>query len=208
MFEKRKKQIAGTPPESDSAKKESRTSDAELLAAFGKGEEKAFETLYYRYRKLLYGYLNNLCCGNHSEADEIFEETWLKVIEKAPKYRDEGKFSAWLFRISRNIFIDRLRRNRPEIPAEKSVLEAMLDKAVDSNGSDNGDLQQVLNQALADLPPEQREVFLLREEELLSFREIAEIQECPIGTVLSRMRYALKNLRVFLKDIDSGGFWK
>ena len=171
-------------------------------------EEKAFETLYYRYRKLLYGYLNNLCCGNHSEADEIFEETWLKVIEKAPKYRDEGKFSAWLFRISRNIFIDRLRRNRPEIPAEKSVLETMLDKNAASSGVDNGDLQQVLNQALADLPTEQREVFLLREEKLLSFREIAEIQECPIGTVLSRMRYALKNLRVFLKNIDSGGFWK
>ena len=208
MFEKREKQIAGTLPGSDLAGKQSHISDAELLAAFGKGEEKAFETLYYRYRKLLYGYLNNLCCGNHSEADEIFEETWLKVIEKAPKYRDEGKFSAWLFRISRNIFIDRLRRNRPEIPAEKSVLETMLDKNAASSGVDNGDLQQVLNQALADLPTEQREVFLLREEKLLSFREIAEIQECPIGTVLSRMRYALKNLRVFLKNIDSGGFWK
>lgn len=211
MFEKRKKYDARHLPASGTADRDAGSiSDAELLAAFGKGDEKAFETLYYRYRKLLYGYLNNLCCGNHSEADEVFEETWLRVIEKAGKYRDDGKFSAWLFRISRNIFIDRLRRSKPEIAVEKSYLDAAVDKnsqpVPPSNEADVNDIQKVLVGALAELPPEQREVFLLREEELLSFREIAEIQECPVGTVLSRMRYALKSLRIFLTDIDSGGF--
>lgn len=209
MFEKRKKTNASSVPAAKAVWAYGDFSDAELLKAFGKGEEKAFETLYNRYRNLLYGYLNNLCCGNHSEADEVFEETWLKVIENAPKYRDEGKFSAWLFRIARNIFIDRLRRYKPEVALEKPELDAMLENhlsGISQSKVEIDDIRQTLTRALADLPPEQREVFLLREEEMLSFREIAEIQACAVGTVLSRMRYALKNLRTFLTDIDSGGF--
>ncbi|MCI5779865.1 MAG: sigma-70 family RNA polymerase sigma factor [Lentisphaeria bacterium] len=183
-------------------------SDAELLADFCQGDEKAFETLYHRYRKLLYGYLNNLCGGNTAEADEVFEETWLRVIHKAPGYRDDGKFSAWLFRISRNIFIDRLRRNRPEMIVEVEVEHVLEDAATEFSPEREAgatDLKRVIAQALAKLPPEQREVFLLREEEELSFREIAEIQQCSLGTVLSRMRYALKSLRSFLTGIDTGG---
>ena len=61
---------------------------------------------------------------------------------------------------------------------------------------------------LTSLQPEQKEVFLLREEAELSFKEIAEIQQCSIGTVLSRMRYALKKLRLILRNIDSGGLLK
>ena len=167
--------------------------DAGLLAAFCKGDEKAFETLYYRYRKLLYAYLNNLCAGNSAEADEVFEETWLKVIEKAPKYRDDGKFSAWLFRISRNLFIDRLRKYKPEMIADVEV-EKVMEESVSEFSPDRvigaEDTRKMISMALDGLQLEQREVFLLREEQKLSFKEIAEIQNCSVGTVLSRMRYA------------------
>ena len=86
--------------------------DGELIAAFVRGDEKAFEQLYGRYKRQLYGFLNNLITDNPAEVDEVFEETWLRVLDKLPGYRDEGRFSAWLFRIGRNIFIDRLRKNR------------------------------------------------------------------------------------------------
>ena len=182
--------------------------DAELLAEFCRGDEKAFETLYHRYRQLLYGYLNKLCGGNGAEADEVFEETWLRVIEKAPGYRDDGKFSAWLFRISRNIFIDRLRRNKPELFADvevENVLEDPVTECSPERELGAADTRTLIDRALAALPPEQREVFLLREQEELSFKEIADIQNCSLGTVLSRMRYALKNLRNFLMKFDIGG---
>lgn len=182
--------------------------DAELLAQFCKGDKKAFETLYYRYRKLLYAYLNNLCGNNSAEADEVFSETWLKVIEKASKYRDDGKFSAWLFRISRNIFIDRLRKYKPEMIASvevEKVMEDSLSEVSPDKVLGAVDTEKAISMALAELQVEQREVFLLREEGQLSFKEIAEIQNCSLGTVLSRMRYALKNLRRFLTGIDTGG---
>ena len=185
--------------------------DAELLAQFCKGDEKAFETLYYRYRKLLYAYLNNLCGNNSAEADEVFSETWLKVIEKASKYRDDGKFSAWLFRISRNIFIDRLRKYKPEMIASvevEKVMEDSLSEVSPDKVLGAVDTEKAISMALAELQVEQREVFLLREEGQLSFKEIAEIQNCSLGTVLSRMRYALKRLRMILRNIDSGGLLK
>ena len=80
--------------------------DNGLIKLFLKGDEYAFEVLYRRYRKVLYGFLNNLI-RNPSTTDEIFEETWLKVIAKLDTYKDNGKFTAWLFRIARNTFYDR-----------------------------------------------------------------------------------------------------
>ena len=182
--------------------------DARLLTQFCKGDEKAFETLYYRYRKLLYAYLNNLCGNNPTEADEVFAETWIKVIEKASRYRDDGKFTAWLFRISRNVFIDRLRKYKPEMIANVEVEKIMEDSFSESSPDKilgAADTKEAISMALAELQIEQREVFLLREENKLSFKEIARIQNCSLGTVLSRMRYALKNLRRFLTGIDTGG---
>ena len=92
--------------------------DYQLIKQFLKGNEFAFETLYARYKKSLYGFLNNLI-KNQSDADEIFSDTWIKVIDQLPKYRDDGKFSAWLFRIARNAFYDRCRRKSTD---RKSVV--------------------------------------------------------------------------------------
>lgn len=186
--------------------------DTVLIKAFSNGDEKAFEVLYYRYNNSLYGYLNNLCNNNNFETDDIFEETWLKVIDKLPQYRDCGKFSAWLFRIARNIFIDRLRHNKPDrtVPIDTEN-EFMLPADTGLTPERNlaaDDIGNVLRKAISTLQPEQREVFLLREEEDLTFKEIAEIQNCSLGTVLSRMRYALKNLRNILKETEKGGFLK
>ena len=170
--------------------------DMTLIRAYIAGDEKAFEGLYRRYRRQLYGFLYNLLSGNESDVDEVFEETWIKVINNLPSYRDEGKFSAWLFRVARNVFIDIMRRKRknvlsgdaedvPEVPDWTHRPEKNLEE---------NDRAQVLEQALAELPAEQREVFLLRQQSL-SFKEISDIQKCPLNTVLGRMHYAVRNLK-------------
>ena len=82
------------------------TPDIFWIKAYLNGDNKAFEVLYYRYKKQLYGYLYNLLKNSGIDPDDIFEETWLKVIDKLPQYNDDGRFSAWLFRLAHNIFID------------------------------------------------------------------------------------------------------
>jgi len=185
-------------------------SDIQLINAYLKGDEKSFEELYFRYRKPLYGYLNNLS-GNQSEADEVFAETWTKVIDKLAKYRDDGKFSAWLFRMAKNIFIDRIRRNHPErfvAIDDENMAELPDDNAFsperELGASDTG---KAIMAAIKQLPLEQREVFMLREQDL-SFKEIAKIQNCSLNTALSRMRYALQTLRNYLSEFDRGGLIK
>ena len=171
--------------------------DKMLIQAYMAGDGRAFETLYNRYRKRLYGYLHNLLSGNETEIDEIFEETWIKVIDKLGSYRDEGKFSAWLFRVARNTFIDSMRKRKrnPAVPSPADDLPEVPDW---SNGPDRqleeSDSERVIKEALAGLPEDQREVFLLRQQSL-SFQEISEIQACSINTVLGRMRYAVRNLK-------------
>ena len=170
--------------------------DMMLIQAYLAGDGKAFEALYRRYRKLLYGYLYNLLSGAEGDVDEIFEETWIKVIDKLGTYRHEGKFSAWLFRVARNVFIDTMRKNKktfrhtesgelPEVPDWTKGPARELEES---------ETVQVIREALAELPEEQREVFLLRQQEF-SFKEISEIQSCSINTVLGRMHYAVRNLK-------------
>lgn len=187
------------------------TCDQELINAYLRGDESAFETLYFRYRQILYGYLNNMLRGNQAEADEIFAETWTKVIDKLATYRDDGKFSAWLFRVARNIFIDRLRKSHPERHAaldDENMPDLPDERAAapdqELNASDTG---RAILAALEKLPPEQKEVFLLREQDF-SFNEIAQMQQCSLNTALSRMRYAIKSLRNFLSEFDRGGLLK
>ena len=176
-------------------------SDNALISAYLNGDEQAFETLYYRYRKQLYGYLQNLLSGSGIDADDIFEETWLKVINKLPRYRDDGRFSAWLFRLAHNIFIDHIRKYK------KHVMQSIdqedfpdlpePDHRQPGQELENIELGREIEHAVHSLSEEQKEVFLLRQQEL-SFKEIAEIQNCSLNTVLSRMHYAIKNLKLFL----------
>lgn len=143
----------------------------------------------------------------------MFEETWLRVIDKLPKYRDDGKFSAWLFRVSRNLFIDRIRRSRPpgngvlNLDAEEAPEIAGPASMSPERELDSADLERVIADAVGKLPQEQREVFLLRQQEL-PFRDIAAIQQCSINTVLGRMQYAIKSLRKLIRAVDHGGIIK
>ena len=170
--------------------------DMLLIQAYLAGDGKAFETLYRRYRKLLYGYLHNLLSGTECDVDEIFEETWIKVIDKLGSYRHEGKFSAWLFRVARNVFLDAMRKNK-NAPrhTESGELPGVPDWTKGpARELEESETVQVIREALAELPEDQREVFLLRQQEL-SFKEISEIQSCSINTVLGRMHYAVRNLK-------------
>ena len=173
--------------------------DNALITYYLEGYEDAFTELYGRYKLKLYGFLNNHILSTTLDVDEIFEETWVKVIKSLSKYHDEGKFSAWLFTIARNIYISKLRAAKVEF-ASTNIEEAVEIFDTTANPQEeivNSETFEAINIAIAKLPLEQREVFLLRQQDL-SFKEIAIIQQCSINTALARMQYALKFLRTQL----------
>jgi len=189
------------------------SADSELLGRYRRGDVEALEVLVARYRRPLYGFILNMIPGGE-DADEIFQEVWLRVIRKLDLYRDRN-FRGWLMRIARNIVIDRARRRKPDIaleavaPDEGPVRLAVPDERADpARRAEANNLGARLAAAVNTLPAEQKEVFVLRTQAGLSFREIATAQKVSINTALARMQYALTKLRLLMQeeydDLQSG----
>lgn len=180
--------------------------DLELIQEFQSGSSPAFDALYERYRRPLYGYVNRQMQGHTSHADDVFQQTWMRAIDNLATYRDQEKFSAWLMRIAHNLIIDYYRslKRRAEDELDDSYGDTTADSSGETPGSamDEQERARKLAEALNSLTPELREVFLLRRENI-PFQQIAKIQNCSVNTSLARMRYAIKQLANKLKDWES-----
>jgi RNA polymerase sigma factor (sigma-70 family) len=179
--------------------------DKELLTLYRKGHVDALESLVERHRRPLFGFIVNMTQGR-DDADDIFQEVWLRVIRKHARY-EHGNFCGWLVRIAHNVIIDRLRRRKPDVSLDEEREEGFsLGQVVPGNepGPVNRladrDLGARLKEAVSTLPAEQKEVFLMRVQGECSFKEIAKAQKVSINTALARMQYALGKMRMILKE--------
>lgn len=169
--------------------------DSALMLRYAEGDVAAFETLYRRHNDSLYRYLLRLT-NNRDAAADLFQEVWSKIIKSRDRYRPTAKFNTYLFRVAHNAFIDHLRRNKRycDGPADDPDLRA---SEVDGPDQQTERLiaRQRFMQALALLPDEQRDTFLLSEEAGLTVEQIATATGVPKETAKSRLRYAVNKLR-------------
>lgn len=172
--------------------------DEDLMLAYAEGDLIAFETLYRRHRGTLYRFLLR---GLHhrADADELFQETWSRLIAARERYRPEARFTTWLLQIAHNLVVDRFRRQRPQAsPEETEAVMRNLD-APESEQPERAlsefEQRRRLQLALEDMPDEQRIAFLLRIEGGLGLEEIAAVTGAGRETVKSRLRYALARVR-------------
>ena len=177
--------------------------DGGLLARYRRGDAEALGQLVEKYRRPLFGFILNMT-GTQTDADEVFQEVWLRVITKFRLYRSRN-FLGWLVRIARNIVIDRSRRRKAQVSLDAESEEgiSLVDvlPAPDRGPAGavaNRELDRRLTQAISSLPAEQKEVFVLRMQMGLAFKEIAVVQRVSINTALARMQYALAKLRPVL----------
>ena len=190
-----------------SDEKISELTDAQLIRRFQKGDKSVFAHIIDRYQEPLFTYLFRFV-GNRQVAEDIFQDTFLKVMKNLKDYREQGKFGSWLFGIAHHLTVDFLRKeNRYQkifsAIEEKQKNEVTLENIPESNplpdlNIEQKELRRILNDAVSRLSNEQKEVFLLREHSELTFKEIANLLNRPLNTVLAQMRYALQNLRKIL----------
>lgn len=184
---------------------------AALITAVRADAEGAWEDFLSAYGRRLYGYFFRMTRSHH-EAEDLLGEIMLRLVRKIGEYNDCGRFEPWLFRIAANLVRDRIRRARAR-PAPMSLDsgcgdQAGLSETVSRQASpvDAGLLADENRDALADaleeLPERSRQMVLLRHFGDMSYREIAEIYDCPVGTVLARVHRALKALRAVLEASD------
>lgn len=180
--------------------------DQQLIADYLNGNEKSFEELLSRHKDKIYTSIY-LFVKDHSLAEDIFQEVFIKIIDtlRKGKYNHEGKFLQWALRISYNMCVDYFRRTRrrpkvsptdtfdifdvlqnPDMNAEQAIIKSQT--------------HQKIRNLVDMLPPEQREVVILRHYADMSFKEIAQLTRVSINTALGRMRYALINIRKMVEE--------
>ena len=174
-------------------------SDERLMARVAAGDEGALEGLLARWRGPLYGFLARR--AGEPDADDLFQETWLRVVRYRDRFDPGRRFSTWLFQIANNLCRDRGRRRmvRDRYRRERQA-EAQDDPA--RHRAPTVDLGLDLRRRVAALPDKLREVLVLRYYRDLSEKEIARIVGIPQGTVKSRLHAAVKSLRAQESDDD------
>lgn len=175
--------------------------DEELMLAYAAGRIAAFETLYARHRGPLYRFLLR-GIRPRASADECFQEVWSRVIAARERYRPDAKFSTWLYQIAHNLLVDQYRRARPEVSADDEHAPLAQMQAEDHEQPERqlSDFEQRrrLQQALDELPDDQRIALQLRLEREMPLDDIAGVTGVGRETVKSRLRYALDKLRTRL----------
>jgi RNA polymerase sigma-70 factor, ECF subfamily len=196
----------GTP-----VRKDDHDLDGELVERCRAGDTVAFGQLVTRYR-------NKACVmvytmvQNEQDALDLAQEGFLNAWRSIERFKGRSSFYTWLYRIMRNVTVDSLRRKRMYADAEFDDRAAAVNIEPGSQTTPSAaplpakelqrkEIQQRINEAIAQLSPSHRAVIVMKEFENLQYHEIAEILECSIGTVMSRLYYARKRLQILLKDV-------
>ncbi|MDF1698239.1 MAG: sigma-70 family RNA polymerase sigma factor [Saprospiraceae bacterium] len=175
--------------------------DQELIKTYLNGHDKAFEVLLKRHKNKIYTSIY-LFVKDTEKANDIFQDVFIKIVDtlRKGKYNHEGKFLQWAMRISYNMCVDNFRRNKRRTKVSATETFDIFD--VLESKDDNMETTMIKSQmhkkvrALVDqLPPEQKEVVVLRHYADMSFKEISQLTRVSINTALGRMRYALINMR-------------
>lgn len=166
-----------------------------------RGDERALETLFGRYRAPLFGFLLRRC-RDEAAAEDLIQETWLRVVRSRDRYDPRRRFTTWLFQIANNLCRDLARRREVERRGKEGMqqVEALRSQ---TTGKAGHELRLDMERRLAALPDRLREVLVLRYHQQLSEREIAEIAGIPQGTVKSRLHAAVRALREGMEAEDA-----
>src|SRR5262245_60847564 len=179
--------------------------NARFVQGLHRGDPEVLDTLIETYQHRLFRYLMSLT-GNRAKAEDLFQETWLRVLERGSQYRSQWSFDVWLFSIARHLVIDDARR-------KKGVsLDEMMDNETGTGFEPSaGDLSpfellaagqqgERVARALSQLPAIYREVLVLRFHEELALEDIVAIIKTPLSTVKSRL---YRGLEVFRKTMSA-----
>jgi RNA polymerase sigma-70 factor, ECF subfamily len=177
--------------------------DEDLMRLISQGKVQAFDELYRRYSERLMVYFVRMLNFNKAHAEDALQDLFMKIVERPSLFDNGRSFKTWIYSVASNTCKNYYRHKevmkqsenklQPEKPANDEVFYLLAARM------DAGNFRKVLDEVLNTLSPEKKEVFLLRYQEDRTIYEIAEILQCPEGSVKSRLHYTLKILEEKLK---------
>ncbi|MEO6304568.1 MAG: sigma-70 family RNA polymerase sigma factor [Bacteroidia bacterium] len=188
----------------DQIRKFSIYSDEELMLFLSNGEELAFDELYLRYSKRLLGYYIRMLNFDRKLAEDALQDLFLKIAEVPEKFDKSRSFKTWIFSVASNSCKNYYRHKKIvfESADEIKYLNEQVNDSAFLNAASKMDavlFRKMLEESLNELPAEKKEAFILKYQEEKTIAEIAFIQNCPEGSVKSRLHYTIKVLEEKLK---------
>jgi RNA polymerase sigma-70 factor (ECF subfamily) len=182
--------------------------DEELMGLVQKQDISAFEELFRRYEQRIFAFFWRLS-ANRQEAEDGIQETFLRLWKARVRYEPTGKFSTYLFQTAKNHFLHERQKQKTRAHFRLETRQHP-DERLRETSPPNGayeqlvadEIQAAVSKAVARLPEIHRLVFVLSEEQRMSYREIADVMDCPVGTVSSRKVEAIKKLRSLLLPLE------
>ena len=172
--------------------------DDTLLPRIAHGDMQAFESLYYQTYQAVYGYLLSILKNQHN-AEDILQDTYIKIRASAHLYRAQGKPLAWIFTIARNLAYMQLRREKQLSAYSYEDLQNQLD----FSSIEDKETKLLLEAAFSILTDEERQIIILHANTGMKHREIASLLSLPLSTVLSMYSRGMKKLRKHLEGGES-----
>ena len=172
---------------------EKEPSDDQLVAAYLKGDQAAFQDLYARYKSSVFGYFKRQL--SDAQAQDAFQDTWIKVIDRLGGYEQRGQFSGYLFTIAHNVLMDTHRKEARSPINSALENEDILSDDTPDHALDKDQISAQFQVELKKLPIHQRSVWILKQETALSIEQIAKLTDSTKEGVKSRLRYANEKLK-------------
>lgn len=183
--------------------------DLEVVRRVQTGDVAAFDTLIRKYRERVFSVVYNLT-SNREDAADLTQDAFIKAFQSIQRFSGQSSFFTWLYRIAVNSTISHLRKNRlraffsletvdTDAPVARDIIDALTDKTGGERDAYVRELQEKLNDAMQKLSIKHRTVVTLFEIDGLSHQEIAEVMDCSVGTVRSRLHYAKQLLQAELQ---------
>lgn len=186
-----------------------KVNDQELINQYLGGNDKAFEELLSRHKSKIYTTIYMFVKDEH-QAEDIFQDVFIKIIDtlRKGKYNHEGKFVQWAVRIAYNLCVDHFRRAKRRSSISTTDNFDIFDVIAGTEEAHDTTMiksqsHEKLRALIDNLPPEQREVIILRHYADMSFKEISQVTRVSINTALGRMRYALINIRKNISEKEA-----
>ncbi len=172
--------------------------DLLLVQRFANGDPTAFDALVQKYRRQVYAVARRFT-RNHEEADDLAQETFVKVYQSIAGFRQESSFRTWLLRITTNLALNVQKSGRVSKDSGAEVDDEICDLNPPAlQGILEAERQQALQRAIAQLPPKQRQTLLLKTYRDLTCEEVATVMNCSVGTVKANIFNGLKRLKSLL----------
>lgn len=178
--------------------------DEDLLIARCKArDEQAFRELFQHYRDQVYRVVLQIM-GDHPDVEDMVQEVFIHVFRSLPQYAGRAKFSTWLYRLTVNICLRKIRKRSSDIASLEVTLPDWTNIAAETEGPERlverREAKEMVQAALLELSFNHRTVVVLHDIEGLTEKEVARVLKCPRGTVKSRLHYARRELRKLLQN--------